>query len=222
MENINELSVLTPQGKQDIRRMLGIDDDGGGCKSSLKYIIDGSNKSIIEGNIENNISSGIYSHSEGDHTTASGVASHAEGYETSAGDVASHAEGHATNASVYSHAEGDRTTASGVASHAEGVNTLASGNQSHAEGYYTIAKNSTQHVFGAFNIQDPSSANIGTHGTYIEIVGNGTASMYRSNARTLDWDGNERLKGSLTLGAGLSDEVTITAAQLKQLLALLN
>ena len=56
---------------------------------------------------------------------------------------------------------------------------------------------------------------------YVEIVGNGTADNARSNARTLDWDGNEYLAGSITLGKGTTDEVTLTAAQLKQLLALL-
>ena len=35
-------------------------------------------------------------------------------------------------------------------------------------------------------------------GTYIEIVGNGTADNARSNARTLDWSGNEILTGSST------------------------
>lgn len=34
---------------------------------------------------------------------------------------------------------------------------------------------------------------------YVEIIGNGTESV-RSNARTLDWSGNEWLAGNLTLG----------------------
>lgn len=53
------------------------------------------------------------------------------------------------------------------------------------------------------------------------MVGNG-GSGGRSNARTLTWTGNESLAGSLTLGMGTVDEVTLTAAQLKALLALLN
>lgn len=57
---------------------------------------------------------------------------------------------------------------------------------------------------------------------YAEICGNGTADNARSNARTLDWSGNEALAGSLTLGKGTADETTITAAQLAQLLALLS
>ena len=53
-------------------------------------------------------------------------------------------------------------------------------------------------VFGEYNIQDPSIANISNKGTYIEIVGKGTANNARSNARTLDWNGNEQISGSLT------------------------
>ena len=52
--------------------------------------------------------------------------------------------------------------------------------------------------------------------TYAEIIGNGTGDNARSNARTLDWDGNETLAGSLTLGS-----TTITEAQLIALLAML-
>ena len=68
------------------------------------------------------------------------------------------------------------------------------------------------------------------HMNYVEIVGNGyiyedstthEEVRYGSNARTLDWHGNETLAGSLTLGKGTADEVTLTPAQLKQLLLLL-
>jgi hypothetical protein len=34
----------------------------------------------------------------------------------------------------------------------------------------------------------------------VEIVGKGTSSSARSNARTLDWNGNEVLAGKLTVG----------------------
>lgn len=110
-----------------------------------------------------------------------------------------------------------RTGAIGIASHAEGKATLAIGNNSHAEGTGTIAQNRSQHVFGEYNIADSVSGN---RGTYVEIVGKGQNIANRSNARTLDWDGNEALAGSLTLGKGTADEVTITAAQLKALLNL--
>ena len=37
----------------------------------------------------------------------------------------------------------------------------------------------------------------------------------------VDWYGNTEIAGSITLGVGTSDEVTLTAAQLKALLALI-
>lgn len=59
-------------------------------------------------------------------------------------------------------------------------------------------------MFGEYNALDPNwaAATAATErGTYVEIVGNGTAGSL-SNARTLDWSGNETLAGKLTLGAG--------------------
>lgn len=96
----------------------------------------------------------------------------------------------------------------------------ASGTDSDAAGNGTIANHRSQHVFGEYNEADASDAAATARGTYAEIVGNGTA-IIRSNARTLDWSGNEKLAGSLTLGMGTENEVTITAAQLQQLLTLL-
>lgn len=164
-----------------------------------------------------NTASGIGSHAEGGGTTASGTVSHAEGYNTTASSYYSHAEGinstasgnmsHAegdnTTASGHvSHAEGGSTTASGDNSHAEGSNTTASGAASHAEGWYTIANHASQHVFGAHNIADPSTATANDNGTYIEIVGNGNHTT-KSNARTLDWSGNEWLAGKMTADLGI-------------------
>lgn len=168
--------------------------------------------------------SGSFSHAEGSSCTASGYQSHAEGDQTTASNSSSHAEGSGTNATGgYSHAEGSATTASGSGSHAEGgytkasgqwshaegsnskatddnahaegAYTEASGDNSHAQGYYTIAKGDSQFVFGKANIADDINK-------YVEIVGNGYPNN-RSNARTLDWDGNEWLAGSLTAVGGI-------------------
>jgi hypothetical protein len=113
----------------------------------------------------------------------------------------------------YSHAEGIDTTASGEASHAEGINTIASGSYSHVEGFSTIAKGIGSHVFGEYNEEDVN--NITRHsgegyGNYVEIVGNGSADNARSNARTLDWDGNEILAGKLTVGAHPTENMDVT------------
>ena len=145
------------------------------------------------------IASGDYSHAEGNYTAASGNYSHAEGSGTTASGANSHAEGINTTASgMFSHAEGTSTTASGnFGSHAEGGWTTASGNYSHAEGYYTKASSENQHVQGIYNIED-------TANKYAHIVGNGKKDSstnfeeVRSNAHTLDWEGNGWYSGKLS------------------------
>lgn len=153
--------------------------------------------------------------------TADGTDAHAEGASSSASGNASHAEGSSEASGRAAHSEGEGN-ASGDCAHAEGYLTVASGDNAHAGGSQTIANHACQHVFGEFNEEDPSTAAASVRGNYVEIVGNGTNGLNRSNARTLDWSGNEALAGSLTLGAGTLAEVTMTAAQLTQLLALLN
>lgn len=126
--------------------------------------------------------------------------------DTNIGDY-SFAEGYNTVASgEMSHSEGGNTQATGDASHAEGGNTIASGYLSHVEGALTIAQRMSQHVFGEFNIPDSEGTTI-THGKYIEIVGNGSSDTARSNARTLDWNGNETIAGNLK-ASGLTDGTT--------------
>lgn len=157
---------------------------------------------------------GAYSHAEGYQTictTASNVA-HSEGQETTvSGTKGSHAEGYQTKAtgSNGAHAEGDGTTASAYSAHAEGYKTEASGNYSHAEGYNTTAQRKNQHVFGKYNIVDTEGADGTEEGEYIEIVGNGSP-VIPSNARTLDWDGNEVLEGKLTVGAAPTEDMDVT------------
>ena len=171
---------------------------------------------------EGNATQALYqaSHAEGTNTVASDICSHAEGYETIASGGYSHAEGSITKATeLYSHAEGNYSEASGKTSHAEGYETIASGEYSHAEGYkcksesnsshaegclteannfythaegfYTIAKGYSQHVQGKCNIED-------TAGKYAHIVGNGESETERSNAHTLDWQGNGWYAGKLS------------------------
>lgn len=107
-------------------------------------------------------------------------------------------------------AEGYQTTASGDNSHAEGIYTTASGPASHAEGIGTIANHESQHVFGEYNIADGSATT--NRGNYVEIVGNGSSNA-RSNARTLDWNGNEVLAGKLTVGAAPTENMDVTTKQ---------
>jgi len=116
----------------------------------------------------------------------------------------------------YSGAIGNYTVAGGNGAVAVGNKSEASGNNSFASGEQTIANHRSQVAFGEYNIQDPNTTYTG-RGTYAEIVGNGTSNSARSNARTLDWNGNEWIAGNLTLG-----NTTLTEAQLQALLALIS
>ena len=149
------------------------------------FIIDGtevtaSANAEIFGDYESNIAVGQWSIAEGSGTVAKGRASHAEGAMTQA-----LADG--------THTEGYQTKATGSCSHAEGLATTVSGAQSHAEGRYTIAASGAQHVEGIANIED-------TENKYIHIAGNGTFDA-RSNAHTLDWDGNAWFSGDVYVGS---------------------
>ena len=162
----------------------------------------GKNSFAVGDNVE---ASGNYgSHAEGYTTTASGDSSHAEGDTTTASGDSSHAEGNNTTASgKYSHAEGYNTTASGIYSHAEGSVATASGYVSHAEGKSTKASSDHQHVQGKYNIED-------TANKYAHIVGNGTDDTKRSNAHTLDWEGNAWYAGKLSQDGTPTEDKDLT------------
>lgn len=102
-------------------------------------------------------------HASGDYSQAFGEVSNATG------------EG--------SHAEGFNTYAVGMFSHAEGRGTRSGGVGSHAEGFDTKASSDYQHVSGKYNVEDSAD-------TYALIIGNGTSNSARSNAFTVDWNGN--------------------------------
>lgn len=98
-------------------------------------------------------------------------------------------------------AVGYNTAASGNYSSAKGYSTAASGANSSAEGNLTIATGSNQHVQGKYNIED-------TENKYAHIVGNGTNSSSRSNAHTVDWDGNAWFAGDVYVGGTSQDDGT--------------
>lgn len=175
--------------------------------SSSSFLLAKGKNSHAEG--YNTISFGDSSHAEGDSSFAMGLASHAEGLETQSQGDNSHAEGyltisfgansHAEGTETFasgesSHAEGSGTTSSGIVSHAEGYNTVASGEYSHAQNLGTIAQGQAQTVLGKYNTQDTTS---------LLIVGNGTENNSRSNAFTLDVNGNAWFAGNLSIGSDL-------------------
>lgn len=116
---------------------------------------------------------------------------------------------------IYSAAFGINTVANKEAAVAEGLGTKATGSHARAEGLYTEANHANQHVFGQYNIPDPSTANATLNGNYVEIVGNGTSSQAKSNARTLDWSGNEELAGDLKVFAGTNNETSVSELKSK-------
>ena len=181
-----------------------IDTDGQPDTIGLKYVKDdeSDNGGVIEGFVNGNppnIASGRFSHAEGGGTTASGNFSHAEGTRTKAENIQSHSEGY-------------YTTASGISSHTEGSYTVASGAYGHTEGLYTVANHRSQHVFGEYNIEDDSSSTSSNRGNYIEIIGNGDYNN-RSNAYTLDWNGNGVFAGKVTVGAQPTNANDLTTKQ---------
>lgn len=140
-------------------------------------------------NRADNTTIGQYSTTLGDGNTASGSNSAAFGYHTQA-------------SGTDSFSEGLRTEASNLFSHAGGTFSKALGYTSFAFGTDVIAQRSSQYVFGAYNVADTNGSTVNDKGKYIEIVGNGSADSSRSNARTLDWDGNEELVGNMIVKGG--------------------
>ena len=132
-------------------------------------------------------------------------------------------------------AVGESVTASGVHSYAQGDHTEASGAYSHVNGKYNYVDNynnlprwaeNTAYIIGdkvlygsplmtgyICNTNHTSTSSFqSSYWTslqgvmnYAEIVGNGTANA-RSNARALDWDGNEYLKGELYIKCNKSSQ----------------
>lgn len=145
------------------------------------------------------IASGFWSHAEGEMTRVTSYASHAEGSYTKMPDGTTR---YGTASGYASHIEGGGCYAQGSCSHAEGLATTAKGGYSHTEGRFTIAGSSNQHVEGVANIED-------TAGDYIHIAGNGSFEK-RSNAYTLDWDGNAWYAGKIYVGGtGQTDGVEV-------------
>ena len=94
------------------------------------------------------------------------------------------------------------TIASANYSMSVGQKTLASGRISQAFGNYTIASGRASMSVGQYNIEDTDDGtNYSSFGTgakkYIFTIGNGTADDARSNALTVDWNGNTEISGYL-------------------------
>lgn len=177
---------------------------------------------------------GYASHAEGNATESHGTFSHAEGAGTKAIGAGSHAEGVSSYAGGdYSHAEGSSSSFYSY-SHAEGNRSMAQAESAHAQNEGTYAKKRAQTTLGTYNEEDTSSttthpSGTSSYGQYAVIVGNGTADDARSNALTVDWDGNieaagqvyqtvEQITPSITTNVGALSSATLTrCGNLRQL-----
>ena len=81
---------------------------------------------------------------------------------------------------------------SGNLSSCFGLSNQCNGLYSFAAGRGSQSNRRSQFCFGEFNIYESA---LNQRGLYVEIVGNGNSNDERSNARTLDWSGNEWLSG---------------------------
>lgn len=134
-----------------------------------------------------------------------------------------------TASGAHSHVEGTNNTASGNYSHAENSKNTASGNYSHVEGCRNKATGFATHVQGRYNVvQSVTGPN--HYGKYCHIVGNGTSDTARSNAHTLDWDGNAWFAGDVYIGGTAMDsgakklatEVPVSATDNGKVLSVVN
>lgn len=178
---------------------------------------------------------GIYSHAEGYRTIALGEKSHAEG---STSEILENPEQYVGKRETvfeiwnnrdldkkfnmaygnWSHTENQGTLALGNRSHAEGWACAARAVASHAEGVGTITGDSVevsreycgQHVQGVYNdIMDAQK--------YLHVVGNGTSSTNRSNAHTLQRDGQAWFAKDIYIG-GTYDPLTDQYDEAKRVL----
>ena len=175
---------------------------------------------------------GSYSHAEGDTTEASGINSHAEGEHTVANRLSMHAEG---KYNLYDNAKYLDVVSSGIEFSWNNMYAASEYTFDADTGYYTLvnAEPKSEAVIGLYyasayqykngiidHLEKPislidsnryrtedhnSSLAANVQGKYAHVVGNGVSSA-RSNAYTLDWDGNGWFAGDVFVGGTGQDE----------------
>lgn len=215
MINASDGDIMFSPGKNSFSGGEGTLASGSASHTEGYYTSAQGDYSHAEGSTS--IASGEAAHAEGYSTNAMGHSSHAEGrgsndipssittstnkdtiittWETTKFNLAKydqcHTEGDDTLAlDSCAHAEGYETIAAGGYSHSEGYKTRAMGTFTHTEGEGTIASSANQHVQGRYNIEDSNSK-------YLHIVGNGNSNTNRSNAHTVDKNGNGWFAGTI-------------------------
>ena len=135
-----------------------------------------------------------------------GVGTTAEDSSYTMGNYAFAEGSQTTAAGLHSHAENNRAKAYGNSSHAQGYDTYAMGNFSTACGNTTRAYGRSTFVIGEYNSYPTPTPDADTRGDHAFIIGNGTSATPDSNALTVDWSGNVKASGGLTL-AGHSSAI---------------
>ncbi len=158
-------------------------------------------------NSPNNIADGSHSSAQGRATKASGECAVAEGYLTIADGRFSRAQNQCTEAyGQSSHAGGLRAIVHSHTGFAHGRDVVVEEAAIQAAGFGngTIVTTPQSFVIGSYNIAD---TNEDTDKQYVHIVGNGTTDK-RSNAYTLDRQGNAWFAGKITFGENKDELVT--------------
>lgn len=131
------------------------------------------------------LAKGMYSHVEGNGNLALGISSHAQG-------TSNIALGHSASVSgAWNEANGDRAFA-------VGYSNIANGENSFVAGYENIAYGENSFIIG-------KCAKTTTDDNLVFVVGNGTNSINnKSNAFTVDWDGNAFISNNLSVGGSVT------------------
>ena len=173
----------------------------------------GSNSAAVVNTTRANTASGEGAFAAGRETTASGGGAMSVGGKTLASGDCSFAGGSKSGSVDYgTTASGNYSFAYGLSAKAEGASSVAIGQRptasalgSAAIGNNVSATGRASMVVGQFNVAD-DNAEDSSYGAgarkYLFIVGNGTADNARSNAMTVDWDGNLEVKGEITTKNG--------------------
>lgn len=94
-----------------------------------------------------------------------------------------------------------------------GFDNTAQGDNSFAEGDHTKALSESQHVQGKYNVED-------TENKYAHVVGNGESDTARSNAHTLDWEGNAWYAGDVKATDAEGNEVSLLGMSNQTIIAI--
>ena len=177
-----------------VKELVDVYTAGDGIEISANNVIKSKNSNLVNGTGANSLQLISAKSCNGGYAVALGLNVQSTGYSSFAVGT------NTVSSGSESFAEGFGTKAQGDFAHAEGHGTVAGGDYSHAEGIGTLAESSYQHAQGRYNIAD-------TTNKYAHIVGNGSVDgTTKSNAHTIDWEGNGWFAGNVKVGGTGQDD----------------